>query len=286
MKNIIIEKIDLDDVLTNNKIKYNVCNLWPNDVKPQDYELILRKTRTCNWYNLFHEGPIYVLPIEKWMFEALEIGAITGKFPNMYEDELNEYCMKYNIVISGNTFIRTEHASLKHGEFGTGPYNNLKNIMKSILSTTINHRCLKEDDKRIKLYFIPWIDNFKQDREFRVFVYKNVITAISTQNLYERNKWLMDLDEESIKNIVNSLLRYFNDSLVDKLNHLNEGSYVMDIYYTLPAFPQYGEKNAWYFIECNAFGKEYSSGSSLFHWSDHYDILYNNTDILPIRFTI
>lgn len=285
MKNIIIEKIDLDDVLINNK--YNVCNLWLNDVKPQDYELVLSKTKTCNWYNLFHNGPIYSLPIEQWMFEALKIGAITGKFPNMYEDELNAYCMKYNITLGDNVFIRTEHASLKYGEYGTGPYNGLKQIMKSILSTTINHRCLKDDDECINLYLIPWIDNFKEEREFRVFVYKNVITAISIQNLYERNIWLMNLDEESIKNIVNSLLTYFNESLMSKLQHLNEGSYVMDIYYILPAFPHTGKKSeGWYFIECNTFGKEYSSCSSLFHWSDHYDILYNNTDILPIRFTV
>jgi hypothetical protein len=284
MKDIIIEKIDLDDVLINNKIKYNVCNLWLNDIRPQDYDLIVRKTRTYNWYNLFHKGPIYSLSIEKWMFEALKIGAITGKFSNVYEDELDNYCIENNIMINDNTFVRTEHASLKYGEFGTGPYNNLKNIMKSILSTTINHRCLKDDDECINLYLMPWIDNFKQEREFRVFVYKNVITAISIQHLYEKNKWLMNLEEESIKNIVISLLTYFNNSLLNKLQHI--GSYVMDIYYTLP-FPHEEERdNDWYFIECNAFGREYSSGSSLFHWSDHYNILYNNTNILPIRFTI
>ncbi|ARF10185.1 cell division cycle 123 protein [Hokovirus HKV1] len=278
MKNIIIEKIDLNDVLINDKIKYNVNNIWLNDIKPQDYDLMLNSSRTCNWYNLFHKGPFYSLPIEKWMFEALKIGAITGKFSNMYDDELNNYCVKNNIIINKDAFVRTEHASLKYGEYGTGPYNDIKKIMKSILSTTINHRCLRDDDTCINLYFMPWINNFNLDREFRVFVYKNVITAISIQHLYEKNKWLMNLDEESIKNIVSSLLTYFNNELLNKLQHINNGSYVMDIYYTLD--------NDWYFIECNAFGKEYSSGSSLFHWSEHYDILYDNTNILPIRFTI
>lgn len=281
MKEIVIEGIDVKDVVEYNKSKYNVNNLYIDD-KPIDYDEKLMQTKTSRWFTIFLTSnnitnySIIVLGVESWMFDALEIGAVSGKFPSLYQEELDDYCERYNIMFDDDYFVRTEHCSLKYGEYKTGPYNSLKNIIKSIISSTYSHSCLRPDDREIKLYLSPWIYDYDEDREFRVFVYNNNITAISSQNLYQENIWLKS--HSNIKSIVESLLNFFYSTLSSKLHNINNGCYTMDIYYS--------KYDQWYFIECNGFGAEYSAGSSLFHWQTHHDILYDKSPILPLRYPV
>ncbi|MCA9750262.1 MAG: hypothetical protein KC414_14225, partial [Romboutsia sp.] len=163
-----IKEISIEDVLANDKILYNVNNLWKdNNVanKPEDYSDKLKSCNTKNWLYKFHDkASIHEIFISnkdiKWMKEASRIGQLTGDFPKMYAEELEDFCSNSNIIIpeSNNNkgwFIRSETVSLKNSKHGTGPYYDLKSIIESLVTSRCGHSCLDRDIMDITLYLIP-----------------------------------------------------------------------------------------------------------------------------------
>ena len=276
----VIKRYNLTDVLIGNKTLFNVNNLWNKDGRPDDYESKQKLGNTCNWVDLFHNN-VPRLSLDRddlqWMQEAFKIGCITGEFPKMYEEELNDICEKYQHKFPSSKdkyFIRTEYVSLKYGYHGVGPYKDIKSIIESIVTTTYGHSCIKPDDNICNIYFMDWIENYDEDKEFRVFVCDDRITAISTQNIYKINPWLNSLTDQEIISVVNDMIYFFETNIRDKLSFI--GSYVMDIYYRSP--------NNWYFIEPNCFGSQYPSGSALFHWHTDHDLLNGNVNDVELRY--
>ena len=119
LKRVVMRGIGIDDVLSNDRILYNVNNLWENGVMPDDYKEKLEVCNTKNWIYLFHNrGNICEIEIgEKyvgWMKEAFKIGVLTGEFPKMYMDEMEEMCNEICIPENdGGWFVRSEGVSLK-----------------------------------------------------------------------------------------------------------------------------------------------------------------------------
>jgi hypothetical protein len=173
----------------------------------------------------------------------------------------------------GNWFVRTEKVSLKYGKHGAGPYNNLRDIIESLVSSLPGHDCFNPEDRSLKIYLLPWID-MSLEKEFRVFVYNNEITAISSQNIYKVNNWLNSMTNNQIEGTVKDLIAFFHENVRDKLTYLN--SYVMDIVLL--------EAGNFYFIEPNTFGKSYSSGSALFQWINDHDELHDPNHV-ELRYT-
>jgi len=251
---------------------------------PVDYSEVLDRNDTKNWIDNFHKD-YKVITIDeqnlKWMKKAFEIGKYTKEFSKLYEDELDCMLEQYKHITDelfdgAQYFIRSNRVSLKEGKHGIGPYTTFKNVIESMVSTTNGHSCIKEYDTECTIYLMKWLDNLDRDKEFRIFVYKNRITAISQQNLYKRNEWLSSLTNENIKELTVKIINYFDNNIKNKMKH---ESYVMDF-----ALIEPNERP--YFIEPNSFGKEYASGSSLFGWINDYDELYNdkNNDV-SFRFT-
>lgn len=284
--NIKIKYIELSDVLLYDKIKYNTQNHHENG-KPDDY---LKKSLECDtkhWIDKFKKT-YTVIHLDKndlnWMKQAAIIGMQTKCFSNLYKEELNIFLEKNkfisNLISSSKEkyFVRCDNVSLKYGCHGTGPYSDLKNIIESLVTCPSTHRPYFENITELKLYLIPW-QQIDPDKEFRVFVHNNKITAISQQHLYQINKTLkMMSDEEKSKTILNwihVISTYFEKIIIKQITHID--SYVMDIAIL--------ENNSAYFIEINPFGKEYSSGSSLFHWIVDEEILYdkNNDGLIYFR---
>ena len=292
----LIKRYNLTEVLGGDRTLFNVNNLWSDKGKPYDYESKQKLGNTRNWVDLFHHNvPRLSLDRDdiKWIQEAFAIGCITGRFPKMYEDELSNTCEKHrlkypslNDSLHKGYFIRTEHVSLKHGCHGNRPYTDIKSIIESIVTTTYGHSCINPafadgrltgvgpEDNICNIYFIEWIDNYDEEKEFRVFVCDNRITAISTQNIYKINTWLNALTDQEILDIICDMTAFFCNNIRDKLSFIS--SYVMDIYYRGP--------NNWYFIEPNCFGAEYPSGSALFHWNSDSDLLNGNVDYIELRY--
>lgn len=271
-----ITRLELSEVLKYDRIKYNINNIWVNDIQPVDYEEVCNQTKTKYWIDKFHKD-YFTITLDKhdlkWMSEAFKSGCITKRFPKYYSEELESLKSKYNHLIGNKGyFVRTEKASMKYGCHGTGPYYNIETIVESMVTTLAKHRCFYPEDSDCTIYFMKWIDNLEPDKEFRIFVYNNKITAISAQHLYQVNDYLTGLTDEEIYTIIDDICNYFNLNIKDKL--LDIKSYVMDFYYD-PINP--------YFIEINPFGFEYASGTALFGLEDK-SLLYGSCDYIELRF--
>jgi hypothetical protein len=282
-----VEKIDLLDVKSNDKIKYNTNNHWVDNVKPIDYSQINELTETKKWINLFRK--IYFVVnldfADLFMLKNMyNVCLIKNSIPDLYQEEIEYLIKKYSYVddylkYNGGHFVRCENVSLKYGKHGCIPYSSFKEILESILTSPVGHSPLYEYLKELRLYLIPWvtIDKFK---EFRVFVYKQKITAISQQHLYESNLLLSNLKESELKILINSwidiITSYFDSNIKNKISVLSNYSYDFAIL----------EDNKPYFIEINPFGKEYSSGSSLFGWIIDEQKLYNTDGDIYFRYCV
>lgn len=79
----IIEEISLDDVLVKGKDRYNVSNLV--DIPQNEYDDIIKQTNASNWIDKFKTYQSIEIPIFNWMYDACEIGFITGNFSKLYQ---------------------------------------------------------------------------------------------------------------------------------------------------------------------------------------------------------
>ena len=271
---IVISKYDVDHVRANNKKLFNTNNhyIMEGIDQPADYREVLDKGKTSNWIDKFRDN-YCTITFDKgdlrWMREALKIGCITGEFSKLYQEELEEICKKYTIP-EGKWFVRSEYVSLKEGKHGIGPYTDIRSIIESIVTTVTCHMFFRDDDTSCIMYLINWLEI---DQEFRVFVYQNEITAISTQHIYIPNMWLAARTDEELKTLVRMILDYFDRHIKDKMKYMS--NYTMDLA-LVNGVP--------YFIEPNSFGKYYAAGSALFQWEIDHEILHDSSSV-AFRYT-
>lgn len=274
--------IKLSDVISFDKIKYNSNNHWNNNIRPIDYEYVISLTHTSYWIDIYRnqyhkiiiDNPKHI----DWMIKAWKIGKITKTFSKLYSDELEETVYelnkKYgNLFDDQGYFVRTENVSLKYGIHGVGPYYDIKTIIESIVTSTYCHSTINSGTTSIQIYLLPWL-TIEPKNEFRIFVFNEQITAISQQNLYSRL-----FNEEDNENIIPKLkiiTDYFNSDIKNKVNWMK--SYVIDFALIDGSQP--------YMIEFNPFGKEYTSGSALFHWIIDKNILYNDSNKIQFRYVL
>ena len=108
-------------------------------------------------------------------------------------------------------------------------------------------------------------------KEFRVFVYRGEITAISVQSLYDINPWINGLNDEEKKDIVLKIKEYHECFIRPRMSKLMT-------HYTFD-FVLLGEQLEPYFIEANPFGGDYAVGAALFGWEQDNDTLTDSTKI-------
>jgi len=281
MTTIKVHKVDLDDVLTNTD-KYNVSNLMP----AENYSDVLSWSNTKNWVHPFHEhSGLEVIKVTnkadlRWIGEALDIGHVSKRFSRLHLDELDDFCSRYayfdNLIKQG-VFVRTEHVSLKSGVHGIGPYTSIRQIMESICTCTKTHSAFRKTDLKMVIYILPWLP-VNQEKEFRVFVHGNKITAISVQQIYKPNKWLDSLDDCQLVSLAEAINDFFTRKfigiwLTTEMSR-KTSNFTMDL-----ALLDNGE---FYFIEANPFGPQFAAGSALFHWLTD-QVLYNSDGVIEFR---
>jgi hypothetical protein len=274
MTSFIIESVNIDDVVRYDKERYNSNNHWISaetglEVIPADYQEKNNLSHTKHWVDKFRTNYKKIViddPYEiGWMKQAARASAETGKFTRLYEEELDDFVKKYeakhrDIFNGTGYFVRTESVSLKYGQHGKGPYTGLRKIIESVVSCIHGHTPIHENTQDLVLYLFDWVD-IEAGNEYRVFVNNRRVTAISQQSLYnvfERK------DEESRAQSLQLIVDYFSTVIKERITHCD--SYVYDFAILKENIP--------YFIEINPFGKEYASGSSLFHWLLDEDKLY------------
>jgi hypothetical protein len=280
-----IKVLSQDYVYSNDKVLFNVNNLYSDrgDPQPDDYKEKGKLTSTNKWIDIFHKDNYQTLTLDKadinWMKQCLfKIGIIKRAFSHIYDDELEATCVKYEgqtpipPADSPGWFIRSERVSLKEGQHGVGPYNSLKEIIESIVSAGMGHTCINVEDEECKLYFMKW-QEIHPDKEFRIFVHNNEITAISTQHYPVFNHWLVSLNEQGrIPELVKKILDHFEAVIKPALSYLVD--YTFDL-----AMIGADNQEVPYFIEPNGFGADYPAGSALFHWYYDIDTLHDSSSI-------
>ena len=251
------------------------------------HELVIR-TNKSKWVDKFPdpEGSLSVtIPLHmcEIMLDVTNIGYIKGKRPKIYEEELEELERIIEQTIHGSNinkwFIRLKNASPKDGYYGPGPLLSAKEMVTS-LSTSLraksSFRSAVTDGIPDILYIIPWRDDWRESLEFRVFVYKNHVSAISQYIWHRYLGW----NHDTISIIAPKIITFCNDYIIPKMEIDN---YVVDVTIVTSALdpnngmiPEIKEEDILVeLVEFNSFGAELSSGGALFHWLDDHDILYN-----------
>jgi hypothetical protein len=182
------------------------------------------------------------------------------------------------LKINGGHFIRFENVSLKNGKHGCIPYTSFKQILESMVTSRIAHSPVYDRLDKLQMYMIPWV-NINEFKEYRVFVYEKKITAVSQQNLYASNEILKNLEPDVLTNTIHKHI----DILVEHFNKVVKPNIILENYvYDFALLPD----DKPYFIEINSYGKEYTSGSSLFHWIIDESKLYSKTGDIYFRYTV
>jgi len=277
-----IESIPLDQVLEYDQIHFNSNNHFT--IRPEDYEEVLSKCETKHWIDSFHIHYSVVNLLPKHVIGLQEMarsGSYRGGITHSMRDEIEQISSNYPEITDTKDkkgyFIRSDHVSLKYGKHKVGPYTQFPHILESAVTCPSSHSPITNGKNKVKFYLLPWKE-IHPDREFRVFVYHNRITAISQQHLYQVNQILKDCPPAQRKECITRWIQIIQDflhhSVIPRIDHVD--SYVMDIALL--------EKEEPYFIEMNPFGKEYSSGSALFHWLRDESILYGETSKIYFRY--
>lgn len=296
---VFIQKFNVTHVKEHDHVKFNTNNHYLDNKEPQppDYHERIARSNTKHWIDRFHAKEVdgvqhrdyHILTLDHqdlhWMAKALKIGAFSGEFSQLFQDELEWTVERHKASFPpGKWFVRTESHSLKTGMHRAGPYDNLTAVIESMCTTTQEHRCFdfdpeKGQENECRLYFLPWLQ-LDYHKEFRAFVHQNHITAISDQHLYSTNPWLNSLKEEQLCGLVREMVTWFHREVRERMAFL--GDYVMD-FTLLPPNADNDHELSFYFIEGNSFGKNYSSGSALFHWIQD-DYVLHHWDSIEFRY--
>jgi len=267
---LVIQKIALQEVFAYDHIRYNTNNIGD---RPTDYFAAINANNTKFW--IAPNIPRITFTIPQWMYDASYISKQTGKFSSLYAEELDEFVSNFtpqSTPLDGITpyFIRAENVSLKFGQYGKGPYTNLRQILESAMSCIAGHTpiCTPDTTPTLTLYFIPWI-TILPHQEYRAFVYKGHITAISQQNMYSDVWKHIANPDDVLQQHIHTILYHFPTVIQNIVTWTD--TFVYDIAILNDTTP--------HFIEPNTFGAGYASGSSLFEWVADKEILTPN--ILP-----
>jgi hypothetical protein len=93
-----IESVPLATVKALDKDRFNNIYVWPNQIRPLDYDQVMEASHTKHWITALkpdHRRFVLSSRDRKWMHKAAAIGHTTGRFPKMYEDELETAVLTY-----------------------------------------------------------------------------------------------------------------------------------------------------------------------------------------------
>lgn len=249
------------------------------DEQPLDYNEKLKEISTCNWVSSFHKDFITLVLTDNevnWLRKAFETGHITGRFPRFYEDYKEDLIKRFSylnpLFEKNKYFVRTNTTSCKYGVHGIGPYNDLDSIIESLVTSP---RKRKPFVSPVKIYLLEW-KTINPNLEFRVFVYKKNITAISQYHHWKENKDLQEMKPEEINNIAEKIIEHYSSTVKDAIKI---DSYVYDVAYMGPTTDPY-------FIELGTFGKGYISRAAMFDWVKDDAILKGDGSDVPFRYLI
>lgn len=264
----------------------NICNTsnHVSELTSEEHFSRVMLTYKNKWVSKFPDPKgtitIRISPAQcEMLSKAAFIGFMSGKRSPLYQDELNDFeHVVDNVIKTDNLkwFIRLNECSPKDGIYGCGPLTSAQQIVTSLVTSGRAYRALARAHERgygNTLYIVPWRDNWKEELEFRVFVNKQHITAISQYVWCKDVGWKAD----TICNVVPKIVTYCNEEVIPKMDI---DSFVVDVIVI------YDEDGSFHveLIELNSFGQDLAAGAALFHWINDHDILYGDGKEIIIRY--
>ena len=232
-----------------------------------------RHLRPCAGELAFHLG------IEdcKNLAKAGQVGILTKEYPMLYEDELQSVEAKLQPLPSPLYFVCLSTCSTEGGQGGVGPFHNARQVVTALVTS---YRCVAafERQEPVGLYLLPFQPHFNCDKEFRVFINKCKVTAISQYNEAEECGWGKSSDTDLLMLIGNVI--FLVGELLKKAAELK---LALPTCFTLDVFCHADQDFAVELIELNSFGAQLAAGSCLFDWVKDYDLLYGLSDTLELR---
>ena len=278
MTTIKIERIPKESIDTFDKTKWNSNN---HPIKPEDipegmselayYKDENKKTILSEWLSLTNCDHIVTLSKESInsLMEAIPTGILSRRRPKNFVEELQDVEKEISKDwIEGDWFIRSDRVSPKDGVVAL-PISSAKKLVDALSTSDRFYKALKDGDN--KLYFFKYDPTWDEDREVRVFVHKGKVTAIS-QYVWYRKTWFNERTDEELNIIVENIIKYAEKAtkVLKDTDNATVDLYIENL-----------EKIR--LVEFNSFGYSQAAGACLFHWLNHYDILYGKTNNVVFR---
>jgi len=250
---------------------------------------------TC-WLRFIHDGHNVVnfrtLELRSFEIDMLKcltnVGVLRGDVRDDVMEELRECDIFRRITnaieqLGGAVFIRWDECSPKDGKMKLGPVRTAEDVLLQILTSkrtlhaiaAMEEKCAAEKTAlKCPLVLIRYIWSMSTSHDFRCFVYRDRLTAISQYAHTYTTDWtaaattIWGMAEDMKRRIVK-----YNDQLDDDYTDLlNEGGFTFDIRVKgSNGFPkQIDDVQS---IELNSFGPNSNCGSALFHWIEDWKIL-------------
>lgn len=263
--------ITLEDALTPDK--YNTNN-YPG-LSPEEYVREVKKTHKDVWVKYFPDNSrICQLSVAQLrvLKDAAAIGIFTMKRTDLYAEELQsvEDYISAHLRLECEYFVRFSDCSPKDGVYGKR-MRNAKEIIDNIVTSKRCWQVLERTTAAANLYICTFRKDWHERNEFRAFVYRGRLTAISQYSWCRDYGWTREL----IAVAACKMAEYIRNNVIPVAVANICESFVVDVIIV--------DSNV-ELIEFNSFGAELSSGSALFEWQRDRGQLYSDGSIVYVRY--
>ena len=176
-------------------------------------------------------------------------------------------------------FVRTNACSPKDAQDdgGAGPHHSLVGVLLALFASDRVHVTMKGYTEHTKVYLVPFDRDVTIERELRVFVSDNRVTAMSQYDVFNASIF-STMDDAKLCNVAKCVDRFHRQQVAPRWDGIS--SYIMDLEYCHDGGAS--QEPCVRLIELNSFGAELASASALFHWVRDETELYTS-DMICIR---
>ena len=276
MDKIFVERIR-DDLVIENNTNNHEKDPTDTEVAGLDYETELKKTNLMNYADLINypvEWSYTFTDEEKKILIKCASDCIKIGRSALFEEELKPIVERLESGwTNGMWFFRFNSMSPKDGE-PEYPVFDAKQVVNKIVTSKRGWNCMLKGENTI--YFVKYDSDWDLRREFRVFVYKRKVTAISQYNVSIKSM-LSGKSTAEAKELSFNIKTYLEERILPSIcTAIRTDNLVCDIYVNTDLSLR--------IVEFNSFGYWQAAGSSLFHWINDKDKLYNTDDKTFMRF--
>lgn len=287
----------------------NTCNhretetylAWQRDgVELQTYRQIMEETRMEQWQPVLEDlmrSPSctfiitptqqrkYFLPSARRVaFQGIKAKHLVGEeasaLAKEIEDSHHQATGEPLQPPSQGWFVRTTACSPKDSQEdgGAGPHFSLVSVILALFASERVHVSMRSYKHNTKVYLFPFDPTVTVERELRVFVHQNQVTAMSQYDVYKTSSVFSPMDDKQLAAVSHLVNDFHRTEVLPRWKGIE--NYVMDVEYCLPDDEQ--QTPCIQLIELNSFGAEMAAASGLFHWVRDKEELYSS-DRLCIR---